>query len=383
MPFSRFTRSVGAALLALSAFSIGRAASELFYIGTYTGSAAEGIYSARLDTNTGQMSDLKIAVKTANPAWLAISPDGKFVYAGNEVNEYGGKKTGFVTATQVVGDGTTLRVLNQQSSEGRGPCHVSVDTAGDCLFVANYAGGSIAALPIRNDGTLVAATSKIQHTGKGKNPKRQDAAHAHQIQTSPDGKYVYAVDLGLDRIKAYAYDAENRTLTAAPERDVIGQPGRGPRHFVFNPAGDRIYLLNELGSDLSVFTFDGASGASKEIQNISVLPKDFKGENTAAEIQIDRAGKHVYASNRGDDSIVVLNIVADGKLEFAQRVSTGGRVPRNFVLDPSGQFLIAANQQSNDIYAFRIDPEKGTLTRVEGSSLQLSKPVAIAFAKAK
>jgi 6-phosphogluconolactonase len=329
------------------------------------------------------MSDLKIAVKTANPAWLAISPNGKFVYAGNEVNEYAGKKTGFITATQVVGDGTTLHVLNQQPSEGRGPCHISLSAAGDCLFVANYAGGSIAALPIRNDGTLVAATSKIQHTGKGKHPQRQEAAHAHEILPSPDGKYVYAVDLGLDRIKAYAYDAENKRLSAAPERDIIGQPGRGPRHFVFSPAGDRLYVLNELGSDLSVFTFDAASGSSKEIQNLSVLPADFKGENTAGEIQIDRAGKHVYASNRGDDSIVVLNIVADGKVEFAQRVSTGGKVPRNFVLDPSGQFLIAANQGTNDVYAFRVDPGKGTLTRVEGSALKLSKPVAIVFAKAE
>lgn len=379
----RLNLALGASLITLALTCCANAASELFYIGTYTGQQAEGIYSARLDTETGQLSGLTIAVKTANPAWLTVSADGKFVYAGNEVNEYAGKKTGFITAAQVVGDGTTLRVLNQQPSEGRGPCHVSLSEAGDCLFVANYAGGSIAALPIRSDGTLMAATSKVQHSGKGKHRVRQEAAHAHEIISSPDGKFVYAVDLGLDRIKAYAYDSENKKLTAAPERDVVGEPGRGPRHFVFSRVGDRIYVLNELTSELTVFTFDATSGATKEIQNLSILPKGFSGENTAAEIQIDRTGKHLYASNRGDNSIVVLNIVADGKVEFAQRVSSGGKIPRNFALDPSGHFLIAANQDTNDVFAFRIDPEKGTLTQVEGASLKVSKPVAIAFAAGK
>lgn len=379
----RLVRVIGASLLSLAVFGSAQASSELFYIGTYTGQQAEGIYSARLDKETGQLSALTIAVKTANPAWLTVSPDGKYVYAGNEVNEYAGKKTGFITSAQVVGDGTTLRVLNQQPSEGRGPCHVSLTAEGDCLFVANYAGGSIASLPLRSDGTLVAATSKIQHSGKGKHRVRQEAAHAHEIIASPDGKYVYAVDLGLDRIKAYAYDAKNKTLTAAPDRDVVGQPGRGPRHFVFNHKGDRIYVLNELTSDLTVFTFEPTSGATKEIQNLSILPKDFSGENTAAEIQIDRAGKHLYASNRGDNSIVVLNIVDDGKVEFAQRVSSGGKIPRHFTLDPSGHFLIAANQDTNDVFAFRVDPDKGTLVQVEGATLKVSKPVAIAFAPVK
>lgn len=368
--------AVAAALLLAQA---SRAGTERFFIGTYTGGESKGIYSATLDTETGRLDGLVLAAETASPAWLTISADGRHLYAANEVNKYKGSATGFVTAFEISGDGAKLGEINQQPSEGRGPCHLSLDTTGGCLFVANYAGGSIAALPLRKDGGLEPATAAIQHTGHGANPKRQEAPHAHQIISDPSGKYVYVADLGLDRVKVYAYDAAAKTLTPAPGRDVVVKDGRGPRHIVFNQAGDRLYILTEMTSEMVVYSFDAKTGATRELQSLSILPDGFSGQSTAAEIQFDATGRHLYASNRGDDSLVVLDVATDGSLTFAQRVSTGGKTPRHFMIDPSGHFLLAANQDTNSINAFRIAPATGKLTAIEGASLTVAKPIAIEF----
>ncbi|HEY9153478.1 MAG TPA: lactonase family protein, partial [Opitutaceae bacterium] len=361
--------------VAASAFAAG---GELFYIGTYNSPTSKGIYASFLNTETGELSAPVLAEDTVNAAALAVSADGRFLYACNEVDTFHGKPTGSVTACSVSGDGTRLRELDQESSEGKGPCALSISKKGDAIFVANYTGGSITALQVKPNGELLKAKSVIQHEGSSANPKRQDRPHAHEIISDPQGEFVYAVDLGLDRIKVYRYDEVKGLLVAVPERDIVVKPGTGPRHIAFNKAGDRVYVLGEMASNLTVYKLDRASGFTGVIETLSLLPDDFQGENTAAEIEMDSTGKYLYASNRGDDSIVVMEIESDGQVKYIQRMGSGGKTPRNFVIDPSGQFLLAANQDSNSIVVFKIDTETGELHPSIGKAT-VGKPVSLVF----
>jgi len=378
-----FTRSLLSSFaLSLALVVSARAAGdELFYIGTYNSPTSKGVYAARLSSETGELTQPVLVEEMMNAAALVVSADGRFLYACNEVGTYRGKPSGSVTACSISGDGTRVRELNQEASEGKGPCALSFSKKGDAIFVANYDGGSIAALPLKPNGELLKAKSVIQHEGSSANPTRQDRPHAHEIISDPQGEFVYAVDLGLDRIKVYRYDETKQLLVAAPERDVVVKPGTGPRHIVFNQAGDRLYVLGEMASNLTVYKLDRASGFTGVLETLSLLPDDFKGENTAAEIQMDRTGKYLYASNRGDDSIAVMEIDHDGEVKFIQRVSTGGKTPRNFVIDPSGHFLLAANQDSNSIVVFKIDTETGELHPSIGKAT-VGKPVSLAFSPA-
>jgi 6-phosphogluconolactonase len=375
-------RSLASAVLGFGLVASAYATSgELFYIGTYNSPTSKGIYASFLNTETGELSTPVLAEDMMNSAALAVSADGRFVYACNEIDTFHGKPAGSVTACSVSGDGTRLRELNQESSEGKGPCALSFSKKGDAIFVANYTGGSIAALQLKSNGELLKAKSIIQHEGSSANPKRQDRPHAHEIITDPQGEFVYAVDLGLDRIKVYRYDDSKGLLVAAPERDIVVKPGTGPRHITFNKAGDRLYVLGEMASNLTVYKLDRASGFSGVIETLSLLPDDFQGENTAAEIAMDSSGRYLYASNRGDDSIVAMEVENDGQVKFIQRMSSGGKTPRNFVIDPSGRFLLAANQDSNSIVVFKIDTETGELHPSIGK-LTVGKPVSLVFSPA-
>ncbi len=355
---------------------------QLFYIGTYNSPTSKGVYASYLNPETGELSAPVLADEMTNSSAILVSADGRFVYACNEVGTFRGKPTGSVTACQISGDGTHFRRLNQESSEGKGPCALSFSKKGDAVFIANYDGGNIAALPIKQNGELGKAKSIIQHTGSSLNPTRQERPHAHEIVSDPQGEYVYAVDLGLDRIKVYRYDEDKGLLNATPERDIVVKPGTGPRHIVFNKAGDRVYVLGEMASNLTVYKLDRTSGFSEVMETLSLLPDDFHGENLSAELQMDRAGKYLYASNRGDDSIVTLEIENDGQVKYIQRMSCGGKTPRNFVLDPTGHFLLSANQDSNSIVVFKIDAETGELHPGIGK-ISVGKPVSLVFSPAR
>lgn len=357
------------------------AGGELFYIGTYNSPTSKGVYASFLNTETGEMSQPVLTQEMMNSSAITVSTDGRFLYACNEVGAYRGKPTGSVTACVISGDGTRFREIDQESSEGQGPCALSLSKKGDALFVANYVGGSIAALPLKPTGEILKAKSVIQHEGSSANPTRQDRPHAHEIVSDPQGEFVYAVDLGLDRVKVYRYDEEKGLLVAAPERDIVVKPGTGPRHIVFNKAGDRVYVLGEMGSNLTVYKLDRASGFTTVLETLSLLPDDFKGDNLSAEIQLDANGKYLYASNRGDDSIVVMEVESDGEVKFIQRIGSGGKTPRNFVIDPSGHFLLAANQDSNSIVVFKIDTETGELHPSIGK-ISVGKPVSMVFSPA-
>ncbi|MFO0890025.1 MAG: lactonase family protein [Isosphaeraceae bacterium] len=349
------------------------------YVGTYTGGKAvsEGIYLLELDPQSGRVTNKGAVAKLTNPSFLAIHPGGKFVYAVNEVGDFQGKGTGAVSALAIDPSSGKLTLLNQQSSVGNGPCHLTVDRIGKNVLVANYGSGSVACLPIGSDGTLSPASSFIQHEGAGADPGRQQGPHAHSINLDRANRFAFAADLGLDKVLIYRFDADKGTLTPNEPPFAKVAPASGPRHFAFRPDGKFAYVINEMANTVTAFAYDAEKGSLDSIQAISTLPDDFKGTSYTAEVQVHPSGKFVYGSNRGHDSIAIFRVDPEtGKLTAAGHQSTLGKNPRNFALDPSGSFLLAENQDSDTIAVFRIDSSTGGLTQV-GEPISVPMPVCI------
>lgn len=344
------------------------AADALAYVGTYTGPESKGIYLFRLQTKDLDASQdlrlepLGLAAETPSPSFLAIDPRRRLLFAVNEVDEFDGQPGGAVSAFAIDPSTFKLKLINQQSTRGGGPCHLVLDAAGRHVIVANYGGGSVAVLPVAEDGQLGPESDFIQHAGHSANADRQSAPHAHCITLSPDGKFVFVCDLGLDQVVAYKYDAEAGKLTPNDPPFTKLKPGAGPRHMAFTPDGRFAYVLNELSSTVTAFAYDAAKGALAELQTLSTLPAHFDGENSTAEIAVHPSGKYLYASNRGRDSIVLFKIdgVA-GTLSYVEDQATGGRTPRHFALDALGEHLIIANQNTSTLRVCRIDGETGRL----------------------
>lgn len=351
----------------------------LIYIGTYTGGKSKGIYRCTFDANTGALSEPQLAVEAVNPSFLAIHPDGKYLYAVNEVGEFQGKPGGAVSAFAIDARTGNLKLLNQQPTRGGAPCHITLDREARHVLVANYSGGSVIVFPILPDGRLGEATSFVQHEGKSVNPERQEGPHAHSIYTDPSGKYVVSADLGLDQVRVYRYDAQRGQLIPNDPAFARTAPGAGPRHFAFTPDGRYGYVINELGNTVTAYAFDSAKGVLREIQTIATLPSDFHGQNWTADVQVHPSGKFLFGSNRGHDSIVAFAIdTQTGRLTLLGQTPTQGRIPRNFGIDPNGRFLIAANQESDSLVVFRIDNGTGKLTPA-GHMVTVGKPVCVQF----
>lgn len=348
----------------------------LVYVGPYTaGTKSEGIYRAELDLATGALTPAKLAGKAVNPSFLALHPSGKYLYA---VGEGGGPRGGTVTAFALDAAGD-LTPLNQQSSAGAGPCHVTVNKAGTYAFIANYGGGSAAALPILSNGRLGKATSVVQHRGSSVNKARQKEPHAHSINLDPANRFAFVADLGLDRVMIYCFDAARGSLTPNDPPFAAVQPGAGPRHFAFHPSGKFAYVINELNSTVTAFRYDPAAGALETIHSVSTLPKGYQGNTSTAEVVVHPSGKFLYGSNRGEDSIAVFAIDQEtGKLTPTSRQGKGVKVPRNFAIDPSGRFCLVANQSGNTVIVFKIDPTTGALAPT-GQSIQVDAPVCVRF----
>jgi 6-phosphogluconolactonase len=354
----------------------------LVYVGTYTGPQSKGVYAYRFDSRTSRLTPLGLAAETMNPSFLAVDPSGRFLYAVNEVGEFAGQKGGAVSAFAIDRKTGKLRFVNQVSSRGSGPCHVSLDKTAKHVLVANYGGGSVAVFPVLADGGLGEASAFVEHQGGSVNPERQERPHAHAIETSPDNRFVLAADLGLDRLLVYRFDAARGTLTPNDPPAAPVSPGAGPRHFAFAPNGMFIYVINEIGSSVTGFSYDAARGALQELQTISTLPADFQGQNDDAEVAVHPSGKFLYASNRGHDSIAVFAIDAQkGTLSPIEHVPTQGKTPRNFAIDPTGLHLIAANQNSNSLVVFQIDPQTGRL-KGTGQVIEAPSPVCVTFVAA-
>lgn len=353
------------------------------YIGTYTRGDSKGIYLCRLDVQTGKLSDPALAGETANPSFLAIHPSGDYLYAVGELGQFGGKRSGAVSAFRIDRSTGKLELLNQQPSRGAGACHLVVDGSGKNVLVANYSGGSIAVLPVRDDGQLDEATAFVQHEGSSVNPRRQKGPHAHSINVAPDNRFAFVADLGLDKVLVYRFDAKNGTLTPNASAWATVKPGAGPRHFAFHPGGKSAYVINELQSTVTAFAYDTRRGVLTERQTLPTLPEGFDGDSTTAEVQVHPSGKFLYGSNRGHDSIAVFSIDSEtGRLTPVEHESTQGQAPRNFGIDPTGTFLLAANQNSHTVVVFRIDQDTGELTPT-GQKVDVPSPVCIKVVRAR
>ena len=350
------------------------------YVGTYAGDKSKGIYAFRFDPATGRLTPLGLAAESQNPSFLAIHPNKRFLYAVNEVDEFDGKKNnGGVSAFAIDAQTGKLRLLNQQSTGGGSPCHLTVDLEGRNLLVANYVGGSVAVLPIQPDGSLREATAFIQHTGSSVNKDRQQGPHAHGVYLDSRNRFAAVADLGLDKVMVYRFDAERGSLAANDPPFGSVKPGAGPRHFAFHPNGRFAYVNNEMASTVTAFAWDGRKGRLKELQTLATLPEGFAGDNSTAELELHPTGRFLYVSNRGHDSIAVFAVdQRDGRLRFVEHQGTQGKTPRSFGIDPSGQFLLAANQGADTIVVFRIDQKTGRLTPA-GQRVQVGKPVCVKF----
>lgn len=370
-------------LLLITTVAAAGDARYLFYVGTYTqdGSKSKGIYAYRFDPATGESTPLGLAAETTNPSFVAIHPNGRFLYAVNELGNYQGPNSGGVSAFSIDQQTGKLTFLNEVRSRGADPCYIIVDKAGKNVLVANYTGGSIAVFPIDDSGRLGKASAFVQHTGHGADPKRQEGPHAHSIDLSPDNRLAFVDDLGLDELLVYKFDSSKGTLTPNDPPAIKLDPGSGPRHFALHPSGKFAYVVAEMASTVTALSVDLKTGKLQRLQTLSTLPQDFKGENDDAEVEIHPSGKFLYTSNRGHDSIAVFAIdPKKGTLTKVDDVPTQGKIPRSFEIDPTGHFLLAENSKSDDIVVFRIDQNTGRLTPT-GHKVEVGSPVCVKFLK--
>lgn len=375
-----------AAMSAAAFATVASAAEKEFYVffGTYNKTTSKGIYRSKLDVATGRLSPAELAVEAKDAAWLALHPSGKFLYAIDESSDP--KKTPTTGLSAYALDaGGKLTLLNQQTAGGSGPCHLSIDSTGRTALVANYGGGSVASVAIGADGRLGAVGSFIQHTGSSVNEARQKGPHAHQIIPSPDNRFAFVPDLGLDRVMIYDLDAKAAKLTAHNPASASIPPGSGPRHLAFHPNHKFAYVITEMLCTMNVLSYDAAKGSFAEVQVISTLPPGEsvqKGTSTA-EVQVHPSGKFLYGSNRGHNTIVVYTIeAATGKLTYFENVSTRGKTPRHFALDPTGTWLLAENQDSASVAVYKIDQKTGRLTATE-QLLEVPNAVSAVFVPVK
>lgn len=375
-------------LLLLSACNTGgnrtpikKATTVTTFVGTYTrkeghvdGKGA-GIYVFTQDSVSGNLDPLLVEEGIVNPSFLVPSKNGKFLYAVEEIGP-NVDLVGHVVA--YAWDGKKLQKINSQSSHAFAPCHLSTDSRGRYVFVANYVGGTIAMLPIDEHGGLKPAGEVISYTGNGPHP-RQDASHPHSMNLSPDERYLYVPDLGTDRINIYQIDYENGKLIPANPAFVGMQSGAGPRHFTFHPTSPFAYVINELNNTVTAMRWEKETGVLDIFQTVPTLPADFKEENTTSDIHITPDGQFLYGANRGHNSLVGYKIDAfTGQLTLIGHISTQGEVPRNFAISPDGRFLYAANQNTDNVLIFSIEADGKLQYRNE---LKTPTPVCIEFAK--
>jgi 6-phosphogluconolactonase len=357
-------RTIIAALAALALISAPRPAAAgdpVVFVTAFAPGERGGIHAYELSTTEGTLKPLRRTAGAENPFFLALSPDRKYLYA-THAKEFGGKENEQVAAYEVVGRTGELRLLNRQSAEGTAACYVDVDKTGKALLVANYSSGSVAALPIKADGSLGEHASFIQHKGSSVNPQRQKEPHAHCIVVSPDNRYAFAADLGTDQILCYRLDPAAAKLTPNNPPFARSPVGAGPRHLTFHPNGKRAYAINELLNSVTVFDYDADAGTLSEKQTVSTLPGDFKGTSYCADVKVTPDGRHLYGTNRGHDSIAAYQIGDDGRLSLIAIEPSLGKGPQNLAITPDGQWLLCANMPGDNVAVFRIDPKTGRLT---------------------
>jgi 6-phosphogluconolactonase len=364
-------------LLAILFFSTVSFAQDFYlFVGTYTSGTSKGIYVYHFNAKNGTAEWVSNTDHADNPSFLTVAPDGRHLYAVNEVNQNG---AGLVTAYTFDPSKGTLDFLNKQSSGSQDPCHISITKDGKWILVANYSGGSLASFPVEPNGVLTSFTQHIVHDGSSINTQRQEKAHVHSVFFSPDEKFLLTPDLGMDKVNIYQFDSYIKSpLHNAAQKFISCEPGSGPRHLEFSPNGKFVYIIEELSGTVSAHSY--SNGTTKFIQRIATHPADFNGQPGSADIHISQDGRFLYASNRGkENNIAIFRIDQNkGTLSSIGYEPTKGEGPRNFSIDPTGNFLLVANQLTSTIEIFKRDKNSGLLKHT-GNSISIPNPVCLKF----
>lgn len=373
-------------LAMVAAFAVSAAVAKdcLVYFGTFTDTTSKGIYVSRLDMDSGKLSAPELAATVSNPNFLAISHDGRFLYAAVR----GSTNGGIVDAFTIDNHTGALKFLDQKFSGGAEPCYVSIDAAGQSLFDANYDGSTVKSFHISPDGTLTDG-SVVEHHGSSVNPDRQKGPHPHCFIGAPGGTFALACDLGLDKIVVYKVDPNDATLTLNDPPFVVIAPGSGPRHVAFSPDGKTACVISEMACTLTLFDWDGVAGTLHERQSLPLLPPGvYQKTFTAAEVAYRPDSRFVYATVRGSNvpgPNCISVFAVDHKtsnLSFVQNLPADGNFPRGMGIDPSGRWLIIGNQKSGTVTVFSIDADTGRLTPT-GQVLNVGTAVDVKFAPAE
>jgi 6-phosphogluconolactonase len=358
---------------------VGAARTHLLLVGTQTSATSKGVYSYSFDPITGELKQLGLAAEADNPTFLALAPNGKTVIVANEVDTYEGKSGGAVSSYTLDRTHARLIKVNEVASLGDGPCHVTVDRTGRSAFAANYGGGSVASFAIGADSHLSPAVSFFQYTGHGPDQKRQTTPHVHRVTVSPDNRFLLVNDLGLDAIHIYHLDAATAKLTPNEPATWRSSPGAGPRALRFHPNGRFAYCVTEMASAVNVLRWHAGPGTLETVQEVVIRSPEFQGTTGGSDIVIDNEARFAYAADRFDDIIATFAISpSDGKLTLLNRTSCGGKIPRHLSLDPSGRWLLVANQGADRISVLSRDRRTGELTDT-GKNFPLSKPECLVF----
>lgn len=346
------------------------------FAGTYTGKGSKGIYVYRFNTATGRAVPVSNTDSAANPSFITLAPNGRYLYAVNEIHGQPGQVTAYAFDKK---DGS-LQLLNAQPAGGKGPCYVAVHPGGAWLTVGTYGSGTVAALPISKDGLLSQPVQTIQHKGSSANAQRQESPHVHATVFSPDGRHLFTPDLGTDEVTAYRFTpAATQPLQEVAQSSVKSNPGSGPRHLTFSPNKQFAYLVEELSGTVVAYRYK--DGKLLFLQRISTHPKDYKGVIGSADIHLSPDGKFLYTSNRGDaNTITIFSVASNGRLQWKGYQSVMGKAPRNFVIDPTGNYLLVANQDTDNIVIFKRSAQTGLL-RYTGQQLSVSSPVCLKILK--
>lgn len=371
---STFFLAIGMAMTLAS--QTAKAAELLVFVSAFAKGDEGAVHAYQLNVESGQLKQVQRTAGMEHPFFTALSPNRKYLYAIHAPGQFGGKDNEQVAAYEIVGANGELKLLNRQSALGTAACYLDVDATGKTVLVANYSTGSVAALPVKEDGSLGAAVSFIQHVGSSVDSSRQKEPHAHCIVVSPDNRFVFAADLGLDQVLGYRLDAATAKLTPNKQPFARTIPGAGPRHLTFHPNGKHVYVINELKNSVTLFDYETASGVLLEQQTMSTVPADFKGTSHCADLKITPNGRFLYGTNRGHDSIAMYRLGDDGRLKLLGIEPSLGKGPQNLVITPNGELLLCANMPGNNVAVFRIDAETGGLKSV-GEPVSIPSPSCI------
>ncbi len=353
-------------------------AKEIIYIGTFSELGSKGIYVLEFDRSSGDLSLIQTIAGKESPNFLAVHPHGKFLFSVNSQGLDQMKQWGSVTSYAIDQKTGKLSMINEQPSYGKGPCHVSVYPTGKWIFVSNYSDGIVTILPITQDGKIGVSSQRLQLVGSSIDPERQQGPHTHSAIPTLDGRFLYASDLGIDKVMIYNFNNANGTIAAAKQPWVEVPEGSGPRHFVIHKNSELAFLAEEMSSTLHAFRVNPTDGSLTSYFRMSTLPKGYSGESYVADIHLNPMGTKLYVSNRGHNSIAIFDVNAvNGNIKFIKTVPSGGDYPRNFMIEPSGKFAFVANQNSDNIVVFSID-EQGILNQTN-SSIDLPSPVCVKY----